>query len=388
MTMRSVLVVSVLLVGCERGAASQRGRHDVVEAPSVATRAAWFVEVEALAASSGGPSEPAWRARLARIVSTTAWKTLPADAFAKAADEIVRFFGAYKQLMVTVGTRGTADDVVDVGMLGIDAYGAILTSAGTFLDALPVDAPTRSVRAAGLEKMRLGAAVEVAGLLYVILDALPPRRDAVLARLRSPATSAMLSREGLQLVLATLDERLLPRADAAMRAGYAAVREAVASAYAQRPAAPSTTRTTYQGMGPQVATLPLSTRVVSTTGGFSVELGPAALAKRVEIGPAGGPSQVQHWIELQDGDTKLEAACLDGTTDATLGQQLVRGAGAVPHDMGEPGMWLAIDRDGRASRIRVLALGGRGCFASIEGPAATYSMDRADAFLRSLRAEP
>ena len=359
MSMRYVLVASVLVAGCEKSVATPT------------TRAAWLVAVDAYIAS---PSRP----QLMALLDSDVWRTLPRDAFAKQPDEVARFFPALKKLMAGAAL-GTVDDVLRAGMFGLDAYQAILLAADDFLAKLPADDPTRRVRAGGVDKMRLGAALDVAGMLYVTLDP-SPRRDEGLARLADPATYATFSRDGLQLLLATLDERVIPMSETSRRTAYVAVRDTIAAEHARRPEPSSNIRTTYQGVG---AAKPGRARIVSTTGKFSVELNPAALVKRVEI----APGVVQHWIELQEGDARFEAACMDGVTDVSIVSQL-RGAGAIPTDMGEPGTWLALDRDGRATRIRVLPIAGRACLASLEGPAASYSFDRADAFLRSLRAEP
>ncbi len=360
MSMRYVLVASVLVTACEKSVATPT------------SRTAWFAAVDAYVASPG-------RAQLTALLDSDVWRSLPRDAFAKDPGEVVRFFPATKMLIDTVRARGTVDDVLRVALFNLDAYQAILLAADDFIAALPADDPTRSVRVRGTDKMRLGAAIELAGTLYVTLDP-SLRRDEVLARLASPATYATFSREGLQLLVATLDERVLPMVEASRRAAYVAVRDTIAKEHARRPEPSSDVRTTYQGVD---GTTLGPARIVSTTGKFSVELTPGALAKRVEL----APGIVQHWIELQDGEARFEAACFDGVSDASVVAQL-RGTGAIPTDMGEPGTWLALDRDGRASRIRVLPIAGRACFAALEGPAASFSFDRADAFLRSLRAEP
>jgi hypothetical protein len=383
---RCLVLASLVFVACDRGKAPPSGTD--TEAPvresAVSSRAEWLAEVDAFVAR-GGSRDAEWTSRLARLVNTDVWKTLPRDAFAQHADEVSRFLASFKQLTLAVLSKGTVDDAVDVGMFGLDVYPSILRAAEDFLAGIPVDDPKRSVRTDGVEKMRHGAALEVAGLLYLVADASERRAASALSRLSSAETYAGLSREGLQLLLATLDEQLLPQIGSARRAAYAQVRDTIAAEHARRPERTPLVRTTYEGVGSMWAAA--SRRIVSSTGGFSVDLGPGALVKRVEYGPVGSPAEVHHKIELQEGAMRYEATCFDGFSEPALLEQLAS-RGAESLERAHPGTWLSIDRDGMSARMRILEVGGRACLALAEGPAPAFPAARVDAFLESLRAAP
>ncbi|MBK9033322.1 MAG: hypothetical protein IPL61_18955 [Myxococcales bacterium] len=126
--------------------------------------------------------------------------------------------------------------------------------------------------------------------------------------------------------------------------------------------------------------------VTSTSGGFSVDLSPAAIAKRVELTGRDGAPSVQHWIEWQDGDVEFKAACFDREREADLIAAFQRSVGVDVQASPVPGTWLTLRGDGREGRLRILAIGVRAYVASVEGPDGTVPAQRAHAFLLSLRA--
>ncbi len=323
-----------------------------------------------------------------KLVTTEAWLQFHRTDFAHA-DEMVRFFPMFKQLMMALASRGAVDELVVLGLYGLDVQRAMIAAGEDFIEHLPIADKTRAARRGGLDKVRLGAAIAVCSLLYLAMSASDERRSAVIAALRSSRSYAFHSREGLQLIMATLDERLLPRIGTDLKQAYQGIREVVGRAHAQNPASTSSIRTTYQGLGPPDLLGTVTRRVVSTTGGFSVDLGPAALAKRVEIVGPDGARTVQHWIELYDGETKFEAACFDDTSESDLAARLQNTDGLSRRASSKSGTWFTVSTNGRSGRIRLATIAGRGCVASAEGPAATFPAERAEAFLASIRpAEP
>jgi hypothetical protein len=321
--------------------------------------------------------------RFEQLVTTEAWRTLDRSVMSEGS-EALRFFPAFKQLTIVLARRNAFDEMLVLGLYGNDVYGVFVVAGDDMVAHLPADDPTLPNRRGGIEKIRLGAAIDVCGMLYVALDATAERRRAALAALARPDTYGFHSRQGLQLITATLDDRLLPNIRAELRPEYQAIRDVVATLHDARPA--DGAGVTYQGMGPPGLDVTKLGRVVSTTGGFSVDAGPAALAKRVEL-QQGGSVMYQHWIEAMDGPIKLEAACLDTVDPANL-VAVLQGSGAAVEPSSLPGTWLGATQNGTRTRIRVLAIHGRACVASVEAPTDQFPDARAEAFLTSLAPAP
>jgi hypothetical protein len=230
--------------------------------------------------------------------------------------------------------------------------------------------------------MLLGSAMSVCELLYFARDASAERRDAAFDRLTEATTYARHSGATLQLILATLDEGLLGADDTRFRSRYEDVRAVVAAAHAQRP---PEVRVTYQGMPPPGPMTLVGQMRTSTTG----VIGPSgALAKRVEMTGADGTVVVQHLIEGQMGDVTLEAACIEGVSEAKLLSGMASQDGTSEIVRPEPGHWFDMQRDGRLSRMRITTLHDRACVASIEAPPGEVPEALFDAFPASLRLAP
>jgi hypothetical protein len=364
---------------------STSGTSDNVVAKAPWTRADW------LAAVDGVLANPATLPRLGdpqfdRLVNTDAWLHIDGNAFATSPEELLRFFPAFKKLTMAFVTRHAASELVALGLYALDVYRAFITAGSDFIDHLAPDDATRPTRRGGIEKVRLGAALEVCALLFLAPTADAPRRDAAIARLTDARSYAFHSQEGLQLIAATLDETVLPTIQATLRTPYQRIRDVVVREHDGRAPSARPIRTTYQGLAGSVfSTTPVA--IVSRTGGFSVELSPAALAKRVEITQPDGSNSVQHWIELQDGGTVFESVCLDGTPESAITATFT-GKSGVTRLPTQPGTWLAVSANGRETRMRITTIRGRGCLASVEAAAGQFPSARADAFLASLKPAP
>ena len=128
--------------------------------------------------------------------------------------------------------------------------------------------------------------------------------------------------------------------------------------------------------------------IISNTGKYAVDIGPGGIAKRIETSLADGNKNVQHWIELQDGETPFNAVCIDGESESTLVSTFMKMDGIVAQQSKHPGHWFEIKRAGREGRMRILAIDGRGCMASVEGPTGQVPTARIEPFLLSLRSVP
>lgn len=380
------------LVACGRaGTDGDRAATPVASTAAPWTRAEWLTAADAFVADVGRARwlrslPPEARAQLERLVTTAAWREVDRTLFERDGEDMTRFYVAFKKLVSALQSKAAVDELVVLGLYGLDVQRAFITAGVDFVDSLP--ASETQVRRGGLEKMRLGAAIEVCSLLYLLVDAGEARRAATFTTLTAPERYAFLSREGLQLIIATLDEKLLPHVRPGLRASYQAIRDVVARAHAGRAPTAGATRTTYQGIGPAKLSLGQPHAVVSTTGGFSVELGVGAMAKRVEISDPDGSTRIQHWIELQDGEAKFEAVCFDGFTDAMLVAQLQGAYDADPRADARPGTWFTLETDGNEAHLRILTVGKRGCVASVQAPRGRLARARVDAFLMSLAPAP
>jgi hypothetical protein len=350
--MLRVLAILSFVVGC-------RSAEPTVSAEPW-TRAQWLAAAEEVAA------DPlASRAKLDKLLSTDAWRKIDRSAFAPNGD-VMQFFPAFKKLTMALASRGAVNDVIALGLYTLDVYRAMFVAGTDFLAQLPPD--TRATRAAGLDKIRFAMAIEICGMLHMGTVASEDTRRKMIAKLSEPARYSEHTTEGLQLILATIDEHLA-------HAPYQAIRDGIAREHAQRPRS----HTTYQGVATTTRTA--TPRLVSRTGGFSVELGQAALAKRVEVAQADGTTAVQHWITLLDGQTTFEAACFDDTTESDLAAHFAAAPDVRPT---EPGRF-AMQANGREARMRILTIGARGCVVSAEGPSVGFPSARADAFVRSIK---
>jgi len=388
-----ILLLPLTLAAC--GRAKSRTAAQASPADSAAdgwTRAEWLAAAEGFIADPTTLprlADPATRPLFQRLVSTAAWREVDVKLFEGNGEEIMRFLPTIKRLTLLLLARGTVNEVLALGLYTHEVYPALIGSGLAFVDRLPADDSSRIHRLAGLERMRLGAAIDLCGILYVSVSASEDARAAAVAKLMNAASYGHHSREGLQLIVATLDEKLLPSVSAGLRKTYQAIREIVAQEHGKRAESrQSVTRTTYQGIGSSLVDPGKSTTVVSATGGFSVAGGPAALAMRVEVPMADGSTGVQHRVELQDGETLFAVACLDGKTESELVANMQTVGNLAARTSPHPGQWFTLDAGGREARLRFTTIAGRGCMASAEGPSGQVPGDRADAFLASLRAAP
>jgi hypothetical protein len=355
------------------------------------TRAEW------LRAVSGYVADPATMPRLAtsraafeQIVTTRAWLELDGPTFEREGLELLGFFPAIKRLTAALlSNGGTVDEVAAVGLYALDVYGAMVRAGVDFVDGLPAADPTRETRLSGLDELRLGAAIHLCGLFSVLLGASERYRTPAFDKFVQPASYAIYSREALQLILATLDEKIAPRVPAALRPTYERIRAVVASQHDAREATPSASRVTYEGLESAGLTpRPPFQPVVSTTGGFSVEIGPVALIKRVDTRRPDGRVVSQHWIEAKHGEVDFQAMCLDDRSEADLIESFARVPGSVAERPQLPGTWFRIEAPQREGRIRITTVGQRGCLASVEGPRGQVPTALVEPFLLSLRPAP
>jgi len=354
------------------------------------TRAEW------LRAAAGFVAQPATMPRLNnaasrplfhKLVTTKAWLNHDWRIFKRNGAEFTLFFPALKKLTMTFMALNAVDELIGLGLYSMDVYKAFIRSGVGFIARLPAGDPTSKTRKSGLDKVRFGAAIGACGLLYLVIDGSEKYRTSVFDTLSRPAWYSFHSREGLQLMLATLDERLIKSGPIGLRPRYAKVRAVIAAEYGKRKRPPSPVRVTYQGLGPPGLKLWKLTTVVSTTGKFSVRIGPGGVAKQMVITHPNGHTSVQHRITLQSGKSVLEALCADGRTHESIAAQLLS-IGLVPEKSQHSGRWLRMNRGGTSVRMRVLSIGGRGCVASVEGPTGHVPAATVESFLKSLRAAP
>lgn len=387
--MRIVLALLCLVTACGHGSTSEPAPPSSSAAPW--TRAQWLTVADDLHAKmSSGPvlADADSRVVFARLVTSDAWLRLDRSVFEGDA-EALRFFPTYKRLFMTIGASGTKKDLVTLARYGLDVYASFIGAGVDFVSHLPEGDTTRAARQEGLDKVRLGAAIEVCTLLYIVIDAPGGIRAETLRALAQPAMYATHSREGLQLIMATLDEKLLPTISPGLRGAYQTVREVVAREHDARPESASATRTTYQGMGPPVLDAPRALTIVSKTGGFSVGfaavIGVEPLVHRDEIATANGARITQHAISYEIDEVTIEAMCFDELAEAQLVASMSSQPGASAYSSPLPGKWLAMNTPKRVGRMRIMTIGSRGCVASIEAPPGKLPAF-ADQFLASLKA--
>lgn len=352
------------------------------------TRKEWLQAAEAIiAAPATMPrlGDPTTRAQFEKLVTTEAWLKVDGTLVQQNSEEVLRFFPISKKLMMLLMSQAALDELIAMQLYVFDVEMAFIAAGMDFLARLPATDESRQARLGGLEISQRGGAITIGGILYTAMGASEATRALVVTKLTNPASYAYLSREALQLVVATLDEKMLPSIRPALKKSYQEIRDVVAREHGNRAQAPSPRRTTYQGMG---AAISQTATIVSTTGHFSVSIGPAGLAKRVELESPDGSIRVQHWIELQDGETKFEAVCADGVPASELVELFQRMEGVTVQASKQPGTWLTTNHRGREGHARIMTIGGRGCVASVEGPSGQVPAARAEAFLLSLQAAP
>ena len=323
------------------------------------TRAEWLRAVD------GFTADPKTMPRLddplfQKLVSTNAWLKIDRTIFETNIEEVFRFFPAIKKMTLILVPKTAMDEMLVLGLYTHDVYRALIAASTDYVSHLPANDGSRPARLAGIDDMRLGAAIGICGILFVSLDASDESRSAMVATLTDPASYSFHSREGLQMIAATLDERLLPSLKPALEKPYQTIREVLAQEYDKRSEPLSPIRTTYQGLGPPTQDPTKITTIVSTTGGFSVALGPAGIAKRVEIKQPDKVTSVQHWIELQDGETKFEAICLDGKLESELVSNFQGLDGVSARESEHSGRWFTLKTKDREGGIRILTIAGKG----------------------------
>lgn len=362
-----VVLAFVLLAACGKSEKAPPAEQPPAAATSGWTRKEWLAVADRMAAPAAVPPDPA---ELHKLVTTRAWMELDASSFA----EFVEFASSIKKLSMVIGTRGSIDDLVALSLYTIDVNAAGVRAGVAFLATIPEADPTRPVRERGLEKLHLGSAIELCALLHVAGGAKAAVRDAALARLAEPGTYANLSRAPLQLILATLDEKILPSVDAALRAKYQGIRAAVAAAHSART---EPTTIVFQGTdGPAFAARTVV--VVSTTGGFSISLGPV-----IGVVPLARRDADEHIISLQTLEgTLFEAKCSDDidVTDTAAKIAALEGTTQRADKV------YVLKRGDRDGLVRIDTIGGRGCVISAEGPRETFPAALAETFVASLRA--
>jgi len=147
--------------------------------------------------------------------------------------------------------------------------------------------------------------------------------------------------------------------------------------------------TPYQGVGPAPAPGAPPATVTSRAGGFAVDVSPTALVRRVEEHAPDGTSAVFHEVEAREGAMELVVVCHDAGSELVLLRDLqARMPSLRLRTMDAPGTWMASSTPAREIRVRAVAIGARGCLASVSAPPAGFEAMRADAFLGSLRRAP
>lgn len=363
-----VVLAFVLITACGKSEKAPPAKDPPAPATSGWTRKEWLAAADRMTATPG--TIPRDATELHKLVTTRAWMELDASSFA----EFVEFASSIKKLSMEIGKRGSVDDLVALSLYTVDVNAAGVRAGVAFLATIPEADPTRSVRERGLEKLHLGSAIELCALLHVVGGAKAAVRDAALARLAEPGTYANLSRAPLQLILATLDEKILPSVDAALRAKYQGIRAAVAAAHSART---EPTTIVFQGTdGPAFA--PRTVVVVSTTGGFSISLGPV-----IGVVPIARRDADEHIISLQTLEgTLFEAKCSDDIDVTDTATQI----SAIEGTTQRADKVYVLKRKDRDGLVRIDTISGRGCVISAEGPREAFPAALAETFVASLRA--
>jgi hypothetical protein len=359
-----LLGMALCLVACGKGSEPKTGETGSAQHAGALSRAEWIAEANKLVTASD------WRAQFDRLVTADTWRTLDVAAFTS--PEVLQLFGVIKRLYFATAERGTADDLVALAMFTIEAELAFLRGGEAFIATFPTDDPTRAVRVGGLEKVRLGIAIELCSVLYELPRA-AKSRDAALARLATTEPYTLLSRDTLQLVLVTLDEKILPGVSAEMRAKVQAVRDTIAAVQKTRPEPSKRTYQPYEAPSYTARTV----TTVSTTGGFSVALGPA-----IGVQPLAYTEGIEHWVHLtvMDGPT-FEVRCSEDIDAADTAKQI----GALEGATRRADNVFVLKTARREGLIRVETLGEKGCLISVEAEPGRMS-PLADAFVASFRA--
>ncbi|MFN0252198.1 MAG: hypothetical protein ACKV2T_35305 [Kofleriaceae bacterium] len=369
-----VLLLAVLVVACGKSESrappadppSTPAKNGSAKDGTGMSRTEWVALADRLAAASG----PIPRAKLDELVAAQTWKNVDAKSF----EEVLSFMPTAKRLYMAIGERGSIDDLVALAVYTLDVDVATIRAGVAVVATFAADDTTRPVRERGLEKLRLGTAIDMCALLHVVSRATAPVRDTAFTRLAEPAIYRELSRVPLQLILATLDEKILPTVDPAIRTRYQTIREVVAAAHAARTEA---TETIYQGAEPP-SFEPRTVVIVSKTGGFTITMGPvtggAPLAKR---------DGDDHVIAMTTIDgTLFEARCSDDLDVKETAAQIA----AVEGTTRRADNVYVLKRPKHAGLVRVESVGGKGCLISVEGPQDKFPMALAEMFVSSLRA--
>ncbi len=356
-------------------AAATRSDDQPTAIARAAGRAAWLREVATyVAAPPSIPrlSDPEGARHFEALVSEPAWLSYDPDNLIADVGDALAFFPASKKLSRALHHLNAADEGVLL-ILYMDRVNAAMRAAGAAIvrqeerTGVPQDG-----RLAGLERMRVGAAMELCGLLNAIPAASAPIAERALARLADAATYADHSTASLQLLLATIDGP----AGAAMRGRLGPVREVIAAAHA-RAAAASPAAIEYEPLP-----LPRSLEpqpVVSRGGGFEITVGPGALLWR-----ATRPRGPAYHLEWRDDALLVEVSCQEGATAADF-ESAFTAMGATPRPGGDAGR-LRATRGGDELSIRILSIANRGCVAAAQAPAGTVPAARRDAVVDTLRA--
>ncbi len=317
------------------------------------------------------------RALFDRFVTAGVWH---GAQFQRDGDRMVAAFPVLKQVQVALVLAAAADELPRLLRCSIELSEVFLAAGEAFLAALPPEDPSRANRLGGLDRMRLGLAMTVIELLYAARAAGAGVRDAAIAFVEAPARLARLSDTGLQLVVATIDEHLSPADEALQR-----LRAALVAEQGRRPVSDGP-KVTYQGIPPPPPLLTRSMPQRSPTGGFVVDAPPWLLVKRVDGARVDGAPDSAHWVEGRIGGVVMESMCSDAVTADELDARVSGLASARPLRADESGRWYTLDDGAHRGRMRITTIAGRGCVASIEGPAAELPAALLESFPRSLRA--
>ena len=387
---RADLLASLLLLAACGAPSARPATTKANQGAPALSRAEWLAAVAGYAADPSTlprRSDSEGRARFDALLNLDVWASVGATDFVEAAPDIAAFQQGLRQLAMSAVSAQAHDEFMRIGLFMHESHPPLFAAMATHLATLsPED---QAKRRGGIDKMQVGAAEVVCGVLHDLAAGVgdSDTRMMIAQDLAEASSYRHMGREALQLVLATIDERILPSNPAATPM-LAPVRSVIATEFAARPPAPGPVRTIYEAFGaPTFETSPTLV-AVSHTGEFSVAMGALALIARVATTQADGRVTVMHRIAYEIGGTTFSAICMNGVTAqqwlTAFGQQ--PGACTVMSTL--PGAWLTIATAELFGAFRFLDVGSRGCLASVEGPPGAVPPGTIDAFLGSLRAYP
>ena len=375
--MLSVVVVSVV--------AGPACKHRARKLDAAGARAAWIAQVEryvAKPATIPRLADPAGRKQLEALLSEPAWLAIDGATFARDGDALLQFFPASKALSGTLRQLGAVDELALFVLYLHDVSGTFIAAAVEMMQGLPAGDETLPARSEGLEQVRIGAAMNLADVLAALPETSPPVARQVVARLVDEHTYARHSATSLQLLVATLDEAVLPTVSGELQVQLAGVRDVIANRHdAVAATAPPVTRI-YEGL--RGWTTAETRPVPSRGGGFVIDVGAAPLVWTSRTPGRDGQPTIAYQLEWRRDTTLLEVGCHADVAEDDIVRQFA-GRGATARTGPAPGHWFTTSTATAAGGIRITTIAGRTCVAGIESTPGQLSDAQIDATLGSLR---